>query len=264
MEPSFFSSKTNRTLGSLVLIALLVSLIAYAGYTLKQAKYMYSGPTTITVLGTGEVKATPDIGQFNFSVMAEGEDAGSAQQASDSKIKTIFDYLKNNGVEEKDIKTSFYNLNPKYRYENQLCVEGQYCSPNRVQDGFEVNQMVTVKVRDLDKAGMLLAGVGDFGATNISGLQFTIDDTDILKEQARAIAIADAKAKAKTLASELGVRVVKMVGYYENENGPMPYYGYGGDMAEEAMVKNASLDSVSVAAGENTVTSNVNITYQVR
>lgn len=264
MESSFFNTKSNRTLGTLVLLALLVSLIAYASYTFKQAKYMYSGPTTITVIGKGEVNAKPDIGQFSFSVLAEGADAGSAQEASDSKIKAIFDYLKEQEVEEKDIKTSSYNLNPKYRYENTPCVEGQYCQPNRIQDGFEVSQMVTVKVRNIDNSGTLLAGVGDLGATNISGLQFTIDDTDVLKDQARAEAIADAQAKAKVLASELGVRVVKMVGYYENENGPMPYYGYGGDMAESAMAKNASFDSVSVSTGENTVTSNVNITYQVR
>ncbi|MCB9810628.1 MAG: SIMPL domain-containing protein [Candidatus Nomurabacteria bacterium] len=259
---SFFSSKGNRFLGTVALVALVIALASYATYTLKQSKYLYTGPVTISVSGVGEVAAVPDLGWFNFSVTAKGDDAAAAQEASGSKINSIIAYLKDSGVEEKDIKTENYNLYQKYRYEAEVCPEGSLCPQKRVPDGYEVSQMITVKVRDIDTAGSLIAGVGDLGATNISGLQFKIDDTDNLKIEARAQAIADAKAKARVLANELGVRVVKMVGYYEDESGPRPYYGIGGDMAIESAAK--SFEAPELPTGENTISSRVTITYQVR
>lgn len=257
----FFSSKLNRFLTTVVLGLLVLALGAYAYYTTQQARYLYTGPTTISVSGEGEVVAVPDIGQFSFSVMAEGEDAATAQSASASKINEINAALEAAGVERADIKTEYYSLYPKYRYESQPCIPGMYCPGEQVQDGFEVNQTILVKVRNLDNSGTLLGLVGDKGATNISGLSFTIDDDGALMDEARALAIADAKAKAKVLADNLGVRLTKMVGYYEDE-GMYPYYGKGGDMmmAREEMQASAP----DMPTGENTTTSRVTLTFQVK
>jgi uncharacterized protein len=243
---------------------LVVALGMYSLYTWKQSEYIYSGPTTISVTGEGEVTAVPDIGEFSFSVQSEGVDAAAAQADSATKMDAIVAYLKEAGVEEKDIKTENYNLYPKYRYENRPCAYGMYCPPSEpIEDGFEVSQTVRVKVRDIEKAGDLIAGVGGRGATNLSGLTFTIDDTAALKNEARTAAITDAKAKAKVLADQLDVRIVKMVGYYEDEGyNPVPYYGMGGDMA--MMAKEESYNAAVLPTGENTTTSRVTITYQVR
>src|SRR5690606_4534245 len=111
-------------------------------------KYGQYGLTTISVRGEGEVMARPDIGTFSFSVMAEGADATAAQNDSATKINAITDHLKGAGIEERDIKTSSYNLNPKYRYETRPCPVNTYCPPgNPVIDGYEVSQTITVKVR---------------------------------------------------------------------------------------------------------------------
>lgn len=264
METGFFGSNRNRVLGTVALLMIVLALGSYTYYTLKQAKYLYTGPVTISVMGEGEVMAVPDIGQFSFSVTASGADATLAQEASGKQINAILAFLEEKGIEEKDIKTEFYNMYPKYRYETRPCAAGSYCPPGeQIQDGFEVSQSISVKVRDLDASGSLIAGVGDLGATNISGLQFTIDDTDMLKAEARTKAIADAREKAQVLSQELGVRFVKMVGYYENEGEPMPYrgYGMGGDMMESAV---KSVVSPELPTGENTISSQVTITYQVR
>ncbi len=264
MENTFFSSKGNRTLVTIALLALIIALASYAFYTVKQTKYLYTGPVTISVSGVGEVMAVPDIGQFSFSVTASGTDAAAAQKASGEKINTILAFLKEKGVEEKDIKTENYNMYPNYRYEQRPCVFGQVCSPGeQVTDGFEVSQTIAVKIRNLDNSGTLIAGVGDFGATNISSLQFTIDDTDVLKAEARTKAIADAKAKAKDLSRELGVHFGKMAGFYENEGVPMPYNGYAMGGAMDSMeVK--SFEAPSFPTGENTIKSQVTIIYTVR
>ena len=141
---------------------------------------------------------------------------------------------------------------------------GMWCPPGeQKQDGFEVYQTVTVKVRDTAKAGNLLTGVGSKGATDISGLGFTIDDEEQYKNEARELAIADAKAQAESLAEQLGVRLVEMTGYYEESPmNPMPYYGMGSDMAMSAKAEMAQ--SADVPAGENTITSRVNLTYTIK
>lgn len=250
-------------LGTAALLMAVIALVAYSYYTWKQSEYMYGGPTTISVTGEGEVSAIPDIGTFSFSVEAEGKDATTAQNESATKMNAVLSYLKEKGVEDKDVKTENYSLYPKYRYETKVCPMGSYCPGEQVQDGFTVSQTVTVKVRAVDTAGELISGVGEKGATNISGLSFTIDDTTALKDEARTEAIKDAQDKAKELARQLGVRLDKMVGYYEDENGyPMPYYGMGGDM----MVKTASEAAVapSLPTGENMTKSRVTLTYQVR
>ena len=264
MERTFFSSPYNRVLATVALATLVIALGSYAYYTAQQSKYIYSGPTTISVTGKGEVVAVPDIGQFSFSVIESGVDAETAQASAATKSNDIIAALKAAGVEEKDIKTEYYNLNQKYKYETKPCPFGTYCPGEQVPDGFEVNQTIGVKVRTLDTAGALLAAVGEKGATNISSLEFTIDDTDVLKEEARALAIVDAKEKAKVLAKDLDVRLVKMVGYYENEGGVMPYNSgmYAREM--DMMQSDKAMVTPELPTGENTTMSQVTITYQVR
>lgn len=251
-----------RALIAATLVMLVAALGAYTYLTIKQAKYTYTGPMMITVVGNGEVLAKPDIGQFNFGVQAEGANAGEAQTASAEAMNAILTALKEAGVAEADVKTTNYSLNPKYRYEERVCPFGTYCPPGeQIIDGYEVMQNVTVKVRDLEKSGSLLTMVGELGATNVSGLSFTIDDDEALKAQARAMAIENAKAKAEQQAEDLGVEIVRMTGYWEDENQYSPFSGYGkgGDMVmAEAAV------SPDMPAGENEVLSRVNLTFEVR
>lgn len=264
MEQTFLRKTYVQALLALVLVGVVAALAAYVHLTLREAAYMHSGPTMISVRGEGEVLAKPDIGRFTFAVVSEAADAASAQQQSASAANDIIAYLEGLGVNADDIKTTAYNLNPQYRYESRNCVVGQSCPPGeRILDGYEVNQTLSVKVRDLDMAGDLIAGVGERGATNISGLQFTIDDESELAAQARAAAIADAQEKADQLVADLGVRIVRMTGFYEEYMYPQPY-GYGGDMMERSMMSADDGGAPSLPTGENEITRTVNITYEVR
>lgn len=253
-----------QMLMALILIGVIASLAAYTHLTLKESKGIFTGETTISVSGEGEVLAKPDIGQFSFSVRAEGADAVEAQENSAEAINAIIAYLEGADVDEKDIKTQNYNLNPKYTYEERACAFDGYCPPGeRVIDGYEVFQNVSVKVRDLDNAGTLISNVGERGATNISSLQFTIDDESALEAQAREEAIADAKAKAQVLADDLGLKLDKIVGFYENGGGEVYKY------ERATMAMDASEDSFggvapSLPTGENEIRSNVTITYQLK
>jgi len=260
---TFFSKQYVQVLMTLALVGVIAALSAYAYLTFKQTEGVYTGATSITVIGEGKALAKPDIGVFSFSVLAEGKDAAEAQTKSAESINAVLASLKEAGVEDKDVKTENYYLNPKYSYENTICPMYSYCPPSDPElIGYEVSQTVTVKVRALDKAGDLISKAGEKGATNISSLQFTIDDESAIKSEAREKAIADAKEKAKVLADQLGVKIVRMTSYWEQEGSyyPMMERAYGGDMY--------SMDSKAVSPempiGENEITASVNISYEVR
>lgn len=260
MQP-FLNSPLNRALVALALAGIIAALGSYAYVTLKNAGG-WIGPVTINVSGNGEVTAVPDVATFSFSVKADGATAAEVQGKSAEAMNAVIEYLKTEGVEEKDIKTTGYNLMPKYTYEQRPCAMGAWCPPGeQKQDGFEIYQTVTVKVRDTAKAGTLLSGVGERGATDMSSLGFTIDDESELKTEARKLAIEDAKKQAEAIAEQLGVSLDDMTGFYE-EAAYNPMYGMGGDMMMSAKAENAPTPDVPV--GENTITSRVSLTYTVR
>jgi uncharacterized protein len=267
--PGFHDWAGDKRLKSLVFLVLIlaaVALSAYSYYTWKQSKYVFSGPTTINVTGKGEVEAKPDLGTFTFSVRAETLTQKEAQEKSADSVNKILAYLKGKGVEEKDIKTTNYSLQPKVRWEQQPCTR-DYCPPGKeVQEGFIAEQWVEVRVRDLGKAGELIGGVGENGGTNVSQLSMTFDDMEAKKSEARGKAIADAKAKADQLAKDLGVRIVRMTGYWENDNSgwPVPMYGKAMGMDGDMAVSEAAMDAPQVPVGENKVVSTVTITYEIK
>jgi uncharacterized protein YggE len=261
MGPTFFSSKTNRLLGSLVLAMIVVALASYAVLTARSAKLTKDAPTTISVNGDGEVKVAPNLGQFSFSVMAKGKTAQEAQSTSTTRMNDILAFLKSQGIEDKDIKTSDYSLSPKFTYESAMMpCDGWNCPPPKeIPDGFEVSQMVTVKVHDASKAGALLAGVGEKGATGISSLSFTLEDDKPAKAEARDKAAADAKEKAQKIAQQFGMKLGRMTGYYENQTyaDPVAYGGYAMDMAKSETAP------VPTPTGEQKVTASVSVTYEL-
>jgi len=258
-----FQDSTIRKTGVLVGVAAIIALLAYTYFAFTQARNISHMPVSITVDGKGEIFAKPDIATFNFSVNSKEADAAAAQTAAATNVNAIMEYLKSKGIDDKDIKNTGYNLNPRYEYPQVRCTEWD-CPPAGEPKlvGYEVTQSIDVKVRETKDAGMLIAGVGELGATNVGGLNFTIDDEDSLKSEARALAIKDAEAKRDVLVKELGVRVVRMNGYWEDQGMTPMYNGFGGMAMDSAMVKEQSVPQVPV--GENTITSMVHITYEVK
>lgn len=216
----------------------------------------------ISVSGMGEVVVIPDVASFSFSVIEEGKDVLEAQNKSATKTNSIIDAMKDLGIEEKDIQTTGYNVYPKYEYTRTVCTEFS-CPPSKqILIGYEVSQTISVKVRQTDKAGEALSKVGELGASNISGLDFVVDDMEKVKAEARAKAITDAKAKAKTLSKSLNVKLVDIVSFYEND--PYLPYARGMGSAEAYDMKSASSVIPQIPVGENKVTSNVTITYEIK
>lgn len=251
-----------KVLAALALFMVIVALAAYASYNFERIAYVDPMQPTITVTGEGEVLAVPDVAQFSFTVTAETAEASTAQEQSAERVNSIIGYLTEQGVEERDIETERYDLNPRWRYEDRVCAAGSFCPPGeRVQDGFTVSQRISVKIRETDQAGSLISAVGERGATNISSLNFTVDDIEALRAEARADAIADAQEKASALAAELGVGLTELVGFYEDRG---DYFSPRMMSAQESVDGMGGGPSPELPPGEEETTVRVNLTYRIQ
>ena len=215
--------------------------------------------SVITVEGFGSVTAVPDIALITFTVSEEALTAEAAQDVAAQKVNTALALLKELNIEEKDIATRSYNVSPKYT-RPQPCFNG-FC-PDYEQRivGYTTSQTVAVKVRDTAVAGDVLSQLGGVGVNNLSGPSFTVDDPDLLKEEAREKAIRNAREKAETLAKNLNVRLVRTTGFFENTGRyPTPYLekGFGTNSAVGGTVP-------ELPAGEQEVAVSVSISYEIR
>lgn len=261
----FSSNRVNQVALSAILVLLALFLLVStvgAGKGLGRP----GGPATdtITVSGSGQATMAPDVARITFTVQNKAATVAAAQKATDDQAKAAIEYVQGAGVEDKDVRTLSYTINPEYSYPNP-CPPGSMCpaysgSPRIV--GYQVAQTVQVTVRDLDKVSDLLGGLGSRQVQNVSGPDFALDDSTAGYNAARADAIEKAKAEAERLADQLGVRLGKIVNYSESSGGyPYPMMGYamGGG---ESDTKVAS--SPTVPVGENTYNASVSITYEIR
>jgi uncharacterized protein YggE len=260
-------------LGMLALFLLVLTVSA-----LKSYRYIGTGisPTdTIQVSGEGKVTAVPDTATFTVSVQDSASDVQTAQTKATNDGNAIVDYLKSQGVDSSDIQTTDYEISPQYSYSQAVCPQPAiyssgsgavgapaiYCPPGRqTLTGYQVSETLTVKVTDTSKAGTLLAGVGGKGASSVSGLTFTVSNQDQLTEQAQQKAIAEAQSKADALAKSLGVHIVGVVGFNENNGGPvypMAYAASGNSLAAKA-------PTPEIQTGQNTITDDVTVTYEIQ
>lgn len=133
-----------------------------------------------------------------------------------------------------------------------------------VLTGYDVNQTIEVKIRDLAKAGELFDSIGKAGIQTVNGLQFAIDDLDSVKAIAREEAIANAKEKAQKIAKDLGVKLVKITSFYDSSDEQVyPYAREMSAMGGDVMnIKAASAPEIPV--GEQKVTARVSISYEIR
>lgn len=258
----------KRFKGAIILVMIMLTAFLFVKTVGEIKAYRFIGggvpvSNTITVTGEGEAFAVADIAQFSFSVIEEAKTVEEAQSTATTKINIARALLEEAGIEEKDIKTTAYNIYPKYEYIRSICTQFS-CPPSKQElQGYEVNQTTSVKVRDTSKAGTILAEIGTIGVSSVSGLNFSIDDEDVIAREARKMAIDEAKSKAKDLAKDLGVRLIRVVNF--NESGDQPFYGRVAvmEMAMDSAV-GGGIVAPEISVGQNKVTSNVSITYEIR
>ncbi len=213
---------------------------------------------TMTFSGTGTIYVKPDLVLTTFSVITDATTVADTLSQNTQKMNAVINFVKGQGVDEKDLKTTNFSIYPRYEW-----YEAWQCYPpcpggKRVLAGYEVTQSLQVKIRDMTKIGQILEGAAAAGANEIGDLQFTLDKEEDLKTEARAEAINTAKEKAKELTGQLGVKLGRIVNFSENGIFPVPFYyeagkatGMGGG------------ETPQIETGENKIEVTVSITYEI-
>ena len=264
---TLFTDQQKQKIVRALLVFLFSATALLAVKTIKGLKeYSFIGQdipamNTISVSGEGEALAKPDIAIFTAGVTEQARAVSEAQELATRKMDAALAFLREQGVEEKDIKTVSYNINPRYEYQEIKCFTYP-CPPGKSElVGYEVSQTIEVKARDIANAGKFIGGLGELGVSNVSGLTFDIDEKDALVRDARNKAIIEAKEKARELSKDLGVRLVRIVSFSES-GGPIIYQRFATFEADGKGGGPAPIPELP--PGENTITSNVTITYEIR
>jgi len=205
------------------------------------------------------METATDIATFSASVVTEGgKDVALIQKQNIEKMNTINAFLKEQGVEKKDLQTSQYSLTPRYSYSN--CVSGETCPPPTIT-GYTLTQSLSIKVRNFDALGNILSGITLKGANTLSGVSFAVDDDTDAKQVARTEAIAQAKKKAMEVAKAGGFRLGKLVSLYENAGtNQVRNFNYGDSMAVTNMKEVAT---PVIEPGTQSGELHINLTYEI-
>lgn len=250
-----------RILISLVLVALMIYLGAAAKNALHDSDSI--DQNVITVSANAREFAKPDTAVASFTVTKENASLETARTQVDTISNGVVEYLKQAGIDEKDIKTTSYSMYPRDEYDTPPCPINSICPPRKTGKIYVVEETFEVRIRNLDKVGDIISGVSGKGVNQIGALRFEVDDAHLkeLSDTARQAAIAKARQDAEKLAGSLGVRLGKLKNFSESSGGqPMPYYAYGKGGADATM----SAPAPQIATGQNEIVSNVTLIYEIR
>lgn len=245
----------------ILIVVLSLFVVVKLVNEIKASSYVGRGnqpANVISVSGSGEVLTVSDIASLNVNLTKDGATAKEAQDLLNESITKTLAYLTEQKIEDKDIKSEYGGLSPKYSYEKCYTYP---CPSNPKIIGYTATQSITVKVRDVDNANIIRTGLASLGITDINGPTFGIDDEEGFKDEARSLAITEAKAKAEVLAKELGVKLGKVVNFSENSGGNYPVMYEKSMMASDMATASAA---PTLPKGENKITSEVTITYEIR
>ena len=263
------TEKNKQYLIILVSVLLIVLSIFLIFKSLSEIKNYRNSPmmNTITLEGEGEVNAIPDIAKISFTINQEALTSKEAQEKVSEIEEKVLTFLKENSIEDKDIKTQSISFYPKYeyRYSAKVSCTEFYCPPTpgkNVIVGYEANQNIEVKIRNTDDVGKIMQGLSELKVSQLDGPNFSIDDEEVLKIEARKKAILDARNQAKILAKDLGIRLGKVVSFSEGQDFYAPMYEKA--IAQDSLMISRSSIAPQIPKGENTIISKVYITYEIK
>ena len=216
----------------------------YAALQRAQSGVSQSG---IWVTGEGTIALEPDLALLNLGVEATAGTVAEARGEAASAMDAIVAALKAQGVEDRDIQTRFFNISPRYEYQEVL--EEGFRRGKQVLVGYVVNNSASVKIRDLDSVGRVIDEVADAGGdvTRINGISFTVDDAKPFMVTLREQAVGDALARAQQFADLTGVTLGELL-FITEATGGAPVIS---DFAEEAFaVRALAAPTTQISGGE--------------
>lgn len=207
----------------------------------------------IWVNGQGEVSVTPDIATINLGIEAEGVTVAEARDKAAEAMDAVMAALTANGIADKDIQTTYFAINEVYSWDKDTERSGV--------TGYRVSNTVTVTVRNIENVGVVIdevvAAGGDF--TRVNNIGFSVDDPSAYYEQAREIAMADARAKAEQIAKLSDLELGSVT--YVSESS---YYVPVIQRASGAMYDTAESVPTSISAGELDISISLQVTFDIK
>ncbi|WP_160009722.1 SIMPL domain-containing protein [Rhizobium sp. 18055] len=208
----------------------------------------------ISVIGEGRATMAPDMAVLNFSVVKQEKTAREALDGNNKAMSDVLGALKKAGIAERDLQTSGFSVQPQYRFPQGT--DGQQLPPELI--GYQVSNSLTVRVRDLSQLGPIIDQAVTLGVNQGGDIQFTNDKPESAMEEARKGAVADAMARAKTLAEAAGVKLGSVIEI--NESGPRPQPV---PVMRAAMMKSGADAGVPIQGGESSYNISVNVTFAI-
>ncbi len=209
-------------------------------------------PPHITVSGEGEATAAPDLALISLSVMREAKTAREAMDANNDAMASVIAAMKGFGIAERDLQTAGIQISPRYNYSNKP--DG---SQNAELVAYQVTNTLSVRLRDIDKAGEVLDKAVTLGVNQGGNIIFSNENPAATLTEARKKAVADAVAKAKTLAEAAGVGLGRVLEISDQNVRPMP-------MPIQAKAFDAAGSAAPVQSGENSYTVQVTVTFELK
>ncbi len=228
------------------LLTILAMAFITAGCTQSQLLSTEEQSHSLNVTGTGTVYLQPDVARINIGVQTQSPDAGEALAENTTNANAVRQALIAKGVADEDIQTSNFSIYQSINYYAAGGTENETI--------FIVENTVSVVVRDLDSLGEILAAVVDQGANTIYGVTFDIENPEAALEQARSLAIADAKSQAEAIAEASGVKLGEISSLNINEGASSP-------LTMEDAAANGIGGNVPISSGTLTIRVYAYITY---
>ena len=203
--------------------------------------------TELDVSATGTSTRRPDIAIISAGVVTQASKAGDAMAANAKAMTATIAALKRAGVADRDIRTQSINLQPQYRYSD---------NQPPVLTGYQASNRVSVRLRDLKGAGGVIDALVGAGANQIDGPTLSVEHPEAALDEARAKALATARTRADLYAKTAGLTVRRIVRISESDGAP-PI------VRPMAMMARAKADSTPVEAGEQELTVNLSVVFEL-
>lgn len=225
------------------LVVLAVAALAGIGLPESAGGASEDAREGITVTGVGHVDAVPDEAEFSLGITTKGQTARAALTANSSRMQRLIAALKAAGVNERDIKTQDVSVGPNYD------------GGAEKTDGYSATNSVSVRIRELDRAGVVLEAASQAGANQVYGPALTREDREGLEQKALERAVANARKRAQTLAEAAGVDVGRVTAIAESAQPGVFYEG-------RAAVDTASAE-VPIEKGTEEIQATVTVTFAI-
>lgn len=250
MRISIFRGR--RTLLAAVVGAVALAAAACTGGGDTSVTISTPPQTGVSVTGTGKVSVTPDIGQISLGVEVTLKTVAQARSSAAETLTAIIDTLKANGVADEDIRTQFFNIRPQFNFQRDD-------APEII--GFTVTNTLDIKVREIDDLSKVLDDAIEAGGNfvRVNNVSFGVDEPEQYLDEARRLAVEDARARAKQLVELAGAELGDVRSISE---------GFGGGVPAPAFLARADSagggQASPLSPGQQEITLTVNVTFDIK